>query len=384
MRFVHLSDLHLGKIVHEFSMLEDQAYILNRVADTIEKERVDAVLISGDVYDRSIAPVEALTLFERFLGRLAASGTKVFIISGNHDSPERLSYCSSLMAHSGVYVSEMMGERLRTEKFSIERHILEDEYGEVDLYLLPYVSKKMVKAHFPDCEIHSWTDAVETLIRESEIDRDRRCVILAHQYIANATLSDSEEHPVGGLDVVDPRVFEGFDYVALGHLHRPQAIPGYPHIRYCGSPLKYSFSESTHQKSITLLDLSGKKGEIKVSTIPLVPMRDMKVIRGYLDDLVRDTVLKKDDYYRIILEDREGRAFPFRRLREVYPNMMVLEYAGGMSRETEKFEPDMRAKTSPYELFEDFFENQAGKEMSDEQRRYLQDLMEEVFVEGES
>lgn len=384
MRFVHLSDLHLGKIVHEFSMLEDQAYILERVADFVEHEgnpKVDAVLISGDIYDRSIAPTEALTLFEHFLRRLVSTGTKVFMISGNHDSPERLAYCSSLMAHSGIYVSRTMGERLGEEKFSIERHILTDEHGEVALYLLPYVSKKMVRAYFPDSDIHTWTDAIETLIRESDIDHTGRTVILAHQYIANAQISDSEEHSVGGLDAVDPRVFEGFDYVALGHLHRPQAIPGHPHIRYSGSPLKYSFSESSHQKSVTVVDLSGRKGEVKISTVPLVPMRDMRVVRGYLDEIVKDEGLKRDDYYRIILEDMQGQAFPFRRLREVYPNMMVLEYAGGMSRETEVFESNTRAKTSPYELFEDFFQMQAGKEMSEEQRKYLQDLMEEVFVE---
>lgn len=387
MRFVHLSDLHLGKIVHEFSMLEDQEYILNRILVLIEEElspKPDAVLISGDVYDRSIAPTEALVLFERFLSRLVSLDIKVFIISGNHDSPERLSYCSSLMSHTGIHISETIGERLDAEEFSLEKAVLRDEFGEVDIYLLPYVNKKTVKAHFPDCEINSWTDALDTLIQASRIDYSRRCVILSHQYIANASLSDSEDHFLGGLDVVNPRVFEGFDYVALGHLHRPQEIPGYSFIRYCGSPLKYSFSESGHQKSMTVLDLFEEKGKIEIQSLPLIPLRDMKVIRGYLDKIVRsdyDVMLNREDYYRIILEDEEHLISPFRRLREVYPNMMLLEYEAGKSRETEKLELRDFKKTGPYELFEDFFRNRSGREMKAEQKNYLRNLIEEIFEE---
>lgn len=387
MRFVHLSDLHLGKIVHEISMLEDQEYILNQISELIGKKlnpKPDAVLISGDIYDRSIAPAEALTLFERFLGVLVSFGIRVFIISGNHDSPERLSYCSSLMTHSGVHISENIGERLNAEIFSIEKHTLSDEYGEVDIYLLPYVSKKTVSAHFPDSKIDTWTDAIETLIRESGVDGSRRSVILSHQYIAHATLSDSEEHLIGGLDIVDPSVFSGFDYVALGHLHRPQEIPGYPYIRYCGSPLKYSFSESNHQKSVTVVDVFGKKGEIQVTVVPLTPLRDMREIRGCLDEIVKSGGSdreSREDYYRIVLEDEAPLAFPFRRLREIYPNMMLLEYARrGGAVETEL---QASGEADPYELFENFFKNQTGREMNAEQRIYLQGLIEDIFAEDE-
>ncbi|MDO4753625.1 MAG: exonuclease SbcCD subunit D [Bacillota bacterium] len=386
MVFVHLSDLHLGKILYEMSMLEDQQYILEQIVQNMTYGMCppDAVLISGDIYDRSIAPAEALVLFESFLRALIAMKIKVFIIGGNHDSAERLAYCSSLMTENGVFVSGSISSMTDGDGFRLSRHVLEDEYGEVDVYLLPYVNKKMVRHYFPDDEIRNWTDAVDILIRNGGADFSRRCVILAHQYISGASPSDSEEHPIGGLDVVDAKVFQGFDYVALGHLHRPQHIAGHKHIRYCGSPLPYSFSEAGHKKSMTVVRMGENKGDVEIDTVELVPRREMVELRGYFDELVengRDDVRNRDHYYRIVLKDRENLHNPIGRLRKIYPNILLLEYDAAESRNTGVPELTECRRRNPYELFVSFFESQNRRELSETQKEYLQELLESVFEE---
>ena len=263
MKLLHLSDLHLGKRVNEFSMLEDQAYILTKILNTIDDEKPDAVLIAGDVYDKSVPSAEAVGLFDDFLVKLAKKQVPAFVISGNHDSPERLAFANRLIDASGIHLSPVYSGDVRPVT-------LTDAFGPVHIYMLPFVKPAHVRRFFPDEEIISYTDALAAAIRQMDPDLSARNVLLTHQFVTGAERSESEEISVGGTDNVDASVFEGFDYVALGHIHGPQNI-GSERIRYCGTPLKYSFSEASHKKSVTVAEL-GEKGSLTVRTVPLLPM----------------------------------------------------------------------------------------------------------------
>lgn len=271
MRLIHLSDQHIGKRVNEVSMLEGQEYVLRQILQIIDTEKADAVLIAGDVYDKSIPPAEAVTLFDDFLCRLAKRDLPVFIISGNHDSPERLAFGNRLLEHSGIHISPVYSGK-------IEPVMLTDEYGTVNFWLLPFVKPVHVKRFYPDEGIESYTDAIRTAIQHMALDKSARNVLLTHQFVTGAATCESEEVSVGGTDNVDAEVFEDFDYVALGHLHGPQNI-GSNRIRYCGTPLKYSFSECGHHKSVTVVEL-GAKENLELHLCPLTPRHDMRQIRG--------------------------------------------------------------------------------------------------------
>lgn len=271
MKLIHLSDLHIGKRVLEVSMIEDQEYILTQILRIIDDCCPDAVMISGDVYDKSIPSAEAVTLFDDFLCRLSKRRIPTFIISGNHDSPERLAFGGRLLERSGIYISPVYDGNIRPVT-------LQDSSGEVDFWLLPFVKPGHVKRFYPDEEIGSYTDAVRVATQKMPIDRNKRNVLLTHQFVTGAATCESEELSVGGSDNVDASVFEGFDYVALGHIHGPQNI-GSSRIRYCGTPLKYSFSEAEHLKSVTLVKLEGK-GQLELQVLPLTPKRDLRQLRG--------------------------------------------------------------------------------------------------------
>ena len=321
MKLIHLSDLHLGKRVNEFPMLEDQQYILTEILQIIDREAPDAVLIAGDVYDKSVPSAEAVGLLDEFLVDLSRRKLQVFVISGNHDSPERMAFGGRLMERSGVHLAPVYDGKVRP-------FALSDEYGLVKVYLLPFVKPSHVRRCFPDREIASYTDALSVAIGAMEVDEAERNVLVTHQFVTGAARCDSEEISVGGTDNVDAAVFAPFDYVALGHIHGPQQV-GRETVRYCGTPLKYSFSESGQQKSITVVEL-GEKGSVAVRTVPLTPMRDLVARRGTYQELTfrgfYEGTSYQRDYVHITLTDEEDIPDAVSKLRIIYPNLMKLDY----------------------------------------------------------
>ena len=383
---MHLSDLHLGKRVNEFSMLEDQRYILERITEMIEEEKPQAVVIAGDIYDKPLPPAEAVQLFDSFLSGLEEKDVDVFIISGNHDSAERLSFGASIMDKRGIHFAGGYDG-------SVHRVILQDDYGEVCFYMLPFLKPSHVRAfiekEYADSGekpvIESYTDAVRFAVGRMGIDRSRRNVLIAHQFCTGSERSESEEITVGGIDNVDASVFEAFDYTALGHLHGPQDTTS-SGVRYCGSPLKYSFSEADQKKSVTLIDLGAKKDGVCVGNIrtrELAPLRDMKVIRGSFSQLTGREYyeyIDTDSYMRVILTDEEDIIGALQDLRAIYPNIMRLEYDNIRTRAFSET-PDASDADSrtPLEIFEGLYERQNGKPMSEDQTVLLQGLIDKVW-----
>lgn len=375
MKLIHLSDLHLGKRVNEFSMLEDQKYILNQIVTVIEEEQPDAVLIAGDVYDKSVPSAEAVELFDEFLVQLARCKTPVFIISGNHDSAERLSFAGRLIDASGIHLAPVY-------KGTVTPFSLEDAYGTVNIYMLPFVKPANVRRFFPDEEILSYEDALHVAIQAMPLDEKNRNILITHQFVTGAAISDSEELSVGGTDQVSAEVFAAFDYVALGHLHRPQNVK--TGIRYCGTPLKYSFSEVNDEKSVTVAELK-EKGDLSVREIPLIPLHEMKEIKGTYTELTLKGYYDKhpelkDSYLHITLTDEEDVPDAAAKLRIIYPLLMKLDYDNTRTRNQQQVSElsDVEKKT-PMELFDAFYEMQNGQEMSAEQKEYMKGLIEKIW-----
>ena len=372
MKLIHLSDLHIGKRVNEISMIEDQGYILTQILRLMDEEKPDSVLICGDVYDKSVPSAEAVTLFDDFLCRLAKRKLPVLIISGNHDSPERLAFGNRLLECSGIHISPVYNGR-------IEPVTLMDAQGEVDFWLLPFIKPAHVKRFYPDEAIESYTDACRVAVEKMHIDPARRNVLLTHQFVTGAATCESEEISIGGSDNVDASVFAMFDYVALGHIHGPQNI-GSNRIRYCGTPLKYSFSEERHHKSVTVVNL-GAKGELELQLRPLMPKHDLRSIRGTFAQLMSGARSgEPEDYLHIILTDEEDVPEAVGKLRAVYPNMMKLSYDNTRTRTNQIIggAEDVQRK-SPLELFEELYELQNNQPMSGEQRSFAQDLIESIW-----
>jgi len=374
MKLLHLSDLHLGKSVREFSMLEDQEYILKVILNITDEEKPHAILISGDVFDRTVAPTEALRLFDDFLTGLVRRNIEVFIISGNHDSVDRLAFASRLMDSSGVHISRMYDGR-------ITPYVLSDEFGELNVFLLPFLKPAQIRKFFPDTDISSWTDAIRIVIEQMYLDESKRNILITHQFVTGATISGSEEMNVGGADNVDADVFSPFDYVALGHLHGAQHI-GRETLRYCGTPLKYSLSEVHHKKSVTIVDL-GEKGNVRIQDVPLVPKRDMCEIMGkYLEVTSRDFYrqLNTDNYYHIILTDEDDQPDAMGKLRVIYPNLMRLDYDNTRTRSESSVSGVADASHyTPIQLFDMLYEAQNGQSISDLQRAFVNELIEDVW-----
>ena len=377
MKLIHLSDLHLGKRVNEFSMLEDQQHILTEILHIVDAERPDAVLIAGDLYDKPIPPAEAVQLLDAFLSALAERHLQTFIISGNHDSAERLAFGARLMAGSGVYFAPVYDG-------TVTPISLTDEYGTVNVYLLPFLKPAHVRRFYEEEPTETYTEAVATALAHMQFDPAVRNVLVAHQFVTGAARSESEEISVGGLDHVDATVFEPFDYVALGHIHGPQHI-GRKTVRYCGTPLKYSFSEKDQTKSVTVVELC-RKGETEVRTVPLHPRHDLRELRGtYLELTARANYqgTATDDYLHIVLTDEEDVPDALGRLRTVYPNIMKLDYDNCRTRAAAVIEAAKAAEQkSPLALFEEFYEKQNGQPMSEEQRTFTDSLIREIW-EGE-
>lgn len=376
MKFVHLSDLHLGKRVNGYSMIEDQKYILLKILNVIDEQKAEAVVIAGDVYDKPIPPTEAVQLFDDFLFRLVERNLQILVISGNHDSPERIAFGSRFMDKSGVHMSQVYNGKNDLVE-------LKDKYGKVNFYMLPFVKPSNVRRFFEDEEINTYTDAVRVAVSHMNVNKKARNVIITHQFVTGAQRSESETIAVGGTDNVDSYVFDDFDYVALGHIHGPQNV-GKNTVRYCGTPLKYSFSEISHKKSVTVVEMK-EKGNVKVSTVELTPKLDMREIKGTYEDLTFKKNYENtntEDYLHIILTDEEDVADAVAKLRCVYPNLMKLDYDNTRTRNSLALtQAEETEKKSDTELLSEFFEKQNGKPLSDEQLEYAANLFEQIKEE---
>ena len=376
MRFVHLSDLHLGKRVNEFSMIEDQEYILKEILTIIKNEKPDGVIIAGDVYDKSIPSEDAMRLWDGFLLSLAEKNVPVFAISGNHDSAVRFADHSELVDNSGIHLSPVYDGNVR-------KYTVNDDDGPINIYLLPFIKPAIIRSIFHDEEIQDYTDACRVAIKNMDVNTSERNIIVSHQFVTGAARCESEDIVVGGLDNVDATVFDDFDYVALGHIHGKQTI-GRDTVRYCGTPLIYSFSEKDHKKSVTIVDM-GKKGNVTISEVPLIPKHDMREIRGTFDEVT----LKKnyegtatDDYIHVVLTDENDIPDAVGKLRVIYPNLMKLSYDNKRTAMQQDVSDsvDVENKT-PLELFGEFYEKQNNQEMTDEQKAFVQECIESIWEE---
>ncbi len=379
MKLLHISDLHIGKRVNAFSMIEDQKYILRQILAIADSQQADGVMIAGDIYDKPVPSAEAVQLFDWFLTELADRGKQVYAVSGNHDSAERIAFGAQLMNGRGVYVSPVY----QGETAMLTVH---DAYGELCIYLLPFIKPAVVRHALEDAPgmegkalPESYQDAVALAVERMEVDRSRRNILIAHQLVTGAGRCDSEDVSVGGVDNVDADLFDAFDYVALGHIHSPQHMKRET-VRYCGTPLKYSFSEAEQEKSVTVVEL-GEKGRIEITAVPLVPLHDLRRIRGtYLEVTARDFYRDMDteDYVQITLTDEEDIPDGMEKLRIIYPNLMRLEYDNSRTRQNRLIErTEEIEQKSELELFAEFYELQNNQPMSDEQAAFVARLIEE-------
>lgn len=372
MKFVHLSDLHIGKRVNEFSLKEDQEHILEEILTIIDDEAPDAVIIAGDVYDKSIPSTEAVEMLDRFLVCLAEKKKEVFIISGNHDSPERLSFGSRLIDSSGIHIAPVYGEEIKP--YPVKG---------VNIWLLPFIKPAHVRHIFEDEKIESYTDAVRVAIDHMDVRTDERNILVTHQFVTGADRTESEEKfSVGGTDNVDASVFDGFDYVALGHIHRPQNC-GSERIRYCGTPLKYSFSESKDIKSVTVGELSEDR-QLTIRTVPLTPLHDMVELKGSYNELMNRSYYEgttyQEDYTHITLTDEEDIPDAVRKLHSVYHNLMKLDYDNQRTRANNSIQAANAIENkTPLELFNEFYRVRNGQDLNDEQTAFLQTIIESIW-----
>lgn len=374
MKFIHLSDLHIGKRVNEFSMLEDQRYILSQIYGIIDSIQPDGVIVAGDVYDKTTPSEDAVQLLNEFVCTLAEKQVNTYIISGNHDSARRLAFACRLIGKSGIHISPAYnGQPVK--------HTLTDRHGPVNIYMLPFVKPAHVRRFYPEADIASYTDAVQAAVDNMGVDTSERNIIITHQFVTGADRSESEELSVGGTDNVDVSVFDCFDYVALGHIHGPQKM-GRDTVRYCGTPLKYSFSEAGHTKSVTIVEM-GEKGDVKITAQPLVPLRDMRIVKGTYNEITHRANYEKtntDDYIQVILTDEDDIPDAISRLRVIYPNIMQLKYDNMRTRTHRETggATDVESK-SPLQLFSEFFESQNNRPMSDRQQRFVRQLIEKIW-----
>ena len=346
MKFLHLSDLHLGKQMNDVSLLEDQeAMLMYQIVPIAQKEHVDAVLIAGDIYQRSTPQAEAVALFDRFVSELAAMGKKVFVISGNHDSAQRISYFSALVKPSGVYMTEAFEGQMQSVTLS-------DAYGELVIWMLPFLRPQQVKRFLPEEKIVTYQDAMQAVLRQTPIDKKKRNILMCHQFISGAATSDSEDRSIGGLEQIDATLFDAFDYVALGHIHRPQKIRRQT-LRYAGSPLKYSFSEADFDKSVPVIDMQ-EKGYIDVHTVALKPLHDVRRVEGMLDELMN--MPYSEDYVWATVRDENVPPDARVMLTGVFPNMLKFSIVNSKTKtDVDVMATQSMENKSIVELFADFY-----------------------------
>ena len=376
MKFIHLGDLHLGKTVNEFRMIDDQAFILEQILQCVKERDVDAVLVAGDVYDKSIPSEEAVRLLDSFLARLAEMGKAVIMISGNHDSDDRLQFGSRLFEARNVYITG------RYEGFMPEV-VLEDVYGKVHFWMLPFVKASVVAHYHPDEKVDSYDTAIRIALADIPLDRSERNVILSHQFVTGSGNKDAAQDPVmagselvrpemvGTIEKVGSDVYDPFDYAALGHIHSPQSL-GRKEVRYSGSPLSYSLSEIGHEKSFPLVTL-GEKSQVEIELVPLVPRRRMRHLRGPLAQLLDPARITDDqDYIYITLTDEQPIPDAIGRVRTYYPNVMKLDYDNSHTRALQQVTfSGITAGRSYHELIRDFYSLMNGGEPTEEEMEIL-------------
>lgn len=373
MKIIHLSDLHIGKKLREMSLVEDQRHILGKILDITSQEQPDCVIIAGDIYDRSAPPAEAVAMFDDFLTSLAELGKPVMLISGNHDSPERIAFGGRIMEKRGVYFSPVYSGK-------VAPITLTDQYGPVDFWLLPFIRPATVRPFFEDMQIQTYNDAVSAAVGAMDLDKSRRNVIAAHQFVTGAYCCDSEEISVGGTENVDAAIFADFDYTALGHIHNPQNIGENSAIRYCGTPLKYSFSEAKRDKSVTVAEL-GQKGQLEVRQVPLEPLHEVRELRGSFQEIWQEPY--SEDFLHIVLTDEEETPDALGKLRVRFPALLHLEYDNKRTRALGTVADGAQISSrAPSELFAEFYSLRNGQELTEEQSQFVESLIKEIW-EGE-
>lgn len=375
---MHLADLHLGKSILEQSLIEDQKYILDKILNIVRDKKIDAVLVVGDVYDKAIPSVEAVKLFSEFLSKLYKLSVKVFVISGNHDSKDRLSFGNELFIENGVYIEGIFDGELKSYE-------LEDEFGKVNIYMLPFVKPADVRRYYSDNIIDSYHDAIKCIIDNTDIDVSERNIIMVHQFVTASGVdiirSESESISLGGIDNVDVSLFDEFDYVAIGHVHGPQKLIR-DVVRYAGSPLKYSFSEVNHRKSVPIIELK-EKGNIDIELVSLAPLRDMRIIKGNLEELLSKDYSKNintDDYISAVITDEDYVMDAIGKLRSVYKNILRLEYDNKRTSSYTNIDSNIQEveNISEIDLFSDFYKMQNNIEIDDNKKKIMLDIIEEL------
>lgn len=384
MRFIHLSDLHIGRQLHQYNLKEDQEHILGEVVEYARMLKPDAIVIAGDVYDRSVPSAEAVGIFDWFLTALSALKPEIpiLIISGNHDSAQRLDYASGILGQKGIYIAGKLPQN--REEF-LKKVTLQDEYGEVDFYLLPFLKPGYVRTVFDGEMPESYSKAVQMLLEREQVDTTKRNVIVTHQFYTGAgqktETCDSEIFSVGGIDNVDVTPLLRFDYAALGHLHSAQKV-GKEWIRYPGTLLKYSVSEWKQTKALHLVTMGEKGKEVHVETYPLYPLRDVKKFRGTMEELLKTVPEEaKDDYVSITLTDETDPYRPKEQLEQVFSHILEVRMDNSRTRQRLLSDAEMIHMDSPLEMFGEFFQEMQGRALSEEERKAVQRLAEEMEEE---
>lgn len=399
MKFIHTADLHIGKRVCEHSMLEDQKYILNQIIKIVDDEAPDGVILAGDIYDKSVPSADAVDVLDDFLVELSGHCQNVFVLSGNHDSAERIAFGGRLMQNQGVYMSPVYDG-------SFTPVTLKDSVGEVDVWMLPFVRPATIRACLGSGEVADaereqvvdYTSAIQMAVSKMDLKPGRRNVLIAHQFVTGAQVDEGgSEEFVGGLDNVESYAFDGFDYVALGHIHRPQNVAknesGVGRVRYSGTPLKYSLSEANHEKSVTVVELGAANNgacELSVREVPLKPLRDVRKIEGSFAELVsaefRNAQKRDgkslDDYVYVVLTDENDVMDAAAKLRGYYPNLMALSYNNSRTRSVANLDFENVDKKTPAEIFNDFFKEMNNREMDSEESEFVKNMIESIWEVG--
>lgn len=377
MKFFHISDMHLGKRFKGVSFINDQKFVLDQILKQADILKPDCVVIAGDVYDKSIPSVEAVELLDDFLTKLSEKSINILMISGNHDSGERLGFAEKILRGFGIYIVSVFDGKMK-------RITLNDDFGEFDFFLCPYFRPSQVKAIYPERKIENSNDAVKVILEETDVRRNVRNTAVIHQFAApvgkKIEYSDSEIQTVGGLDVIDTGLFSDFDYTAMGHIHKPQSMG--EKIRYCGTPMKYSFSEANQEKSITVVEIN-EKGKTDISFVPLLPLHDMRNVKGTFSQILAEAEKEpSDDYINAVITGNEIICDPVGKLRQYYKNLLQIEFRKENSDKKTEYSEEF-IKKSVYELFEDFFTLQNGKEMSDMQKEIIKNILKEENNEAD-
>lgn len=384
MKLLHLGDLHIGKSVNDYSMIEDQKYMFHQILTMIDEHKADGVLIAGDVYDKAVPSEEAVGVLDGFLCQLAERKVKTYIISGNHDSDERLNFGSTLFETNGIFIcSKYEG--------SLYKQTIVDKYGKVNLYLLPFVKASQVRHFFPEQEIDTYDQAVRVILEHGNINQKERNILVAHQFVVGSSgepkLGGSENasvQQVGTVEKIGSDCFDLFDYVALGHIHSPQQV-GRDTIRYCGSPLKYSLSEVRSEKSVPMITL-GKKGTLDIEFLPLKPLRDMRHLKGKLEQLLdKKNITDTNDYIYVTLTDETPIPDAMAIIRQHYPNTMKLDYENSHTKGMEVMDVSKvtREKSFP-ELISEFYHMMFGCDMGEDEMKILLEAAKEAGVVDET